>query len=160
LWDDELWEQLSQRYIAQVRRIGALAELPLALDRRLRPLLFAGELGAAAALLDETRVVEDATGSPAWPYGELSLAAFRGSQASAAALISSVMGDVTRRGEGYGVTCAEWASAVLGNGLGQHRDALAAAERATGYAGDLGFSRWALVELVEAAVRSGMTETA
>ena len=33
-------------------------ELPLALDRRARPLLFAGELAAAAALLDETRTVE------------------------------------------------------------------------------------------------------
>jgi ATP/maltotriose-dependent transcriptional regulator MalT len=37
---------------------------------------------------------------------------------------------------------------------------MAAAERATGYPGDMGFSKWALVELVEAAVHSGMTETA
>ena len=37
--------------------LGALAELPLALDRRIRPFLFAGELTAAAALLDETRTV-------------------------------------------------------------------------------------------------------
>jgi len=160
LWDDERWEQLAQRYATRVRQIGALAELPLALDRRARPLLFAGELSAAAALLDETRAVEDATGSPPWPYGELSLAAFRGDEVSAAALISSIMADATRRGEGYGITCAEWASSVLGNGLGRPRDALAAAERATEYPGDLGFSRWALIELVEAAVRSGMTDTA
>ena len=160
VWDDERWELLSRRYIQVVRQLGALAELPLALDRRARPLLFAGELAAAAALLDETRTVEEATGNPAWPYGELSLAAFRGNETTAVALISSVMGEVTRRGEGYGITCAEWASSVLSNGLGRPRDALAAAERATAYHGDMGFSKWALVELVEAAVHSGMTETA
>ena len=49
---------------------------------------------------------------------------------------------------------------MLGNGLGRSRDAMAAAERATEYHGDMGFSKWALVELVEAAVHSGMTETA
>jgi DNA-binding CsgD family transcriptional regulator len=160
LWDDERWELLSRRYLTVVRRIGALAELPMALDRRIRPLLFAGELTAAAALLDETRTVEEATGHQPWPYGALSLAAFRGNQATAAALISSIMQDVTRRGEGYGITCAEWAIAVLSNGLGQPHDAVAAAERATEYRGDLGFSRWSLVELVEAAAHAGMTETA
>jgi DNA-binding CsgD family transcriptional regulator len=160
VWDDERWELLSRRYIQLVRQLGALAELPLALDRRIRPLLFAGELTAAAALLDETRTVEDATGNPPWHYGALSLAAFRGNQATAAALISSIMRDVTQRGEGYGIAGAEWASALLSNGLGLSRDAVTAAERAAEYHGDLGFYRWALVELVEAAVHSGMTETA
>ena len=160
VWDDERWELLSRRYIQLVRQIGALAELPLALDRRARPLLFAGELTAAAALLDETRTVEEATGNPSWSYGALSLAAFRGHETSAAALINSIMRDVTQRGEGYGITAAEWATAVLSNGLGHPRDAMAAAERATEYHGDMGFSKWALVELVEAAVHSGMTETA
>ena len=160
VWDDERWELLSRRYIQLVRQLGALSELPLALDRRIRPLLFAGELTAAAALLDETRTVEDATGNPPWHYGALSLAAFRGNQATAAALISSIMRDVTQRGEGYGIACAEWANAVLSNGLGLPRDAVVAAERAAEYHGDLGFYRWALVELVEAAVHSGMTETA
>ena len=68
------------------------------------------------------------------------------------------MGDVTQRGEGLGITAAEWANAVLSNGLGRYEIALAAAQRATEYRGDLGFSNWALVELVEAAVRSGRTE--
>jgi DNA-binding CsgD family transcriptional regulator len=160
VWDDERWELLSRRYIRLVRQAGALTELPLALDRRARPLLFAGELTAAAALLDETRAVEEVTGSSPWPYGALSLAAFRGQQAGASALIETIMGDVTRRGEGLGITAAEWANAVLSNGLGRYEIALAAAQRATEYHGDLGFSNWALVELVEAAVRSGMTEAA
>jgi DNA-binding CsgD family transcriptional regulator len=160
VWDDERWELLSRRYLQLVRQLGALAELPLALDRRIRPLLFAGELTAAAALLDETRTVEDATGHPPWHYGALSLAAFRGNQATAAALITSIMRDVSQRGEGYGIACAEWANAVLSNGLGLSRDAVAAAERAAEYHGDLGFFRWSLVELVEAAAHAGMTEIA
>jgi DNA-binding CsgD family transcriptional regulator len=160
LWDDEHWELLARRYITLVRQIGALAELPLALDRRARPLLFAGELTAAAALLDETRTVEETTGNPPWPYGELSLAAFRGDEANAATLIDSIMGAATQRGEGYGITAAEWAKAVLGNGLDRPKEALAAAERATEYRGDVGFSKWALVELVEAAAHSGTPEAA
>ena len=121
IWDDERWELLSRRYVALVRQMGALAELPMALDRRVRPLLFAGELAAAAALLDETRAVEEATGHPAWPYGELSLAAFRGNESDAAALIDAIMGTVTQRGEGYGITCADWASAVLNTALADLR---------------------------------------
>jgi DNA-binding CsgD family transcriptional regulator/tetratricopeptide (TPR) repeat protein len=160
VWDDERWELLSQRYVTLVRRIGALAELPMALDRRARPLLFAGDLAAAVALLDETRTIEDATGSPPWPYGALNLAAFRGDQATAAALISSILRDVTKRGEGYGIACAEWANSVLNNGLGRSRDAMAAARRAIEYREDLGFLWWSLVELIEAAAHAGQRETA
>ena len=40
------------------------------------------------------------------------------------------MEDVTRRGEGVGITFAEWANAVLNNGLGHYGKALAAAQRA------------------------------
>jgi DNA-binding NarL/FixJ family response regulator len=45
--------------------------------------------------------------------------------------------------------------AVLYNGLGRYDDALAAARRATEYPGDLAFVTWGLVELIEAAARSG-----
>jgi DNA-binding CsgD family transcriptional regulator len=160
VWDDERWELLSQRYIRLVRKIGALADLPLALDRRARPLLFAGELTAAAVLLDETRTIERVIDSTSWPYGELSLEAFRGREASSAGLINTIEREVTERGEGLGITAAGWANAVLCNGLGRYEAALAAAHRATAYRGDLGFSNWALVELVEAAAHTGRTETA
>ena len=44
---------------------------------------------------------------------------------------------------------------MLGNGLGRYEDALASAELASAYPGDLGFSNWVLAELIEAAVRCG-----
>ena len=60
----------------------------------------------------------------------------------------------TARGEGVAIEIAEWAAAVLHNGLGEYADAAAAAQRA--YDHDvLGFGGWVLPELIEAAVRSG-----
>jgi DNA-binding CsgD family transcriptional regulator len=54
----------------------------------------------------------------------------------------------------------DWAASVLGNGQGRYEDALAAAEKGRERADGLGFATWAMVELVEAAVRSGHPERA
>ena len=54
-----------------------------------------------------------------------------------------------------GLSLAEHTDAVLHNGLGQYEQALAAAEQGSGYPPELGFGNWCLVELIEAAVRSG-----
>ena len=79
---------------------GALSELPLALTSRAYLLLFAGELTAAAALADEVQAVKEATGSGLAPYGALGLAALRGDEARAQALIDADHGgrDPARRG--------------------------------------------------------------
>jgi DNA-binding CsgD family transcriptional regulator len=53
-----------------------------------------------------------------------------------------------------------YATAVLYNGLGRYDDALAAAMKATEYPEDLAFFMWGLVELIEAAARSGNPELA
>ena len=55
---------------------------------------------------------------------------------------------------------AEWASAILFNGLGRYDRALASAQRAAEETPPLQFSPWASAELVEAAVRSGKPEIA
>jgi DNA-binding CsgD family transcriptional regulator len=52
---------------------------------------------------------------------------------------------------------AEYATAVLYNGLGRYEAALTAAQRACRY-DDLGFFNWSLTELIEAAARSGDQE--
>ncbi len=160
IWDDEGWAALSARYVQLARESGALGELPLALISRTFTLLFAGELTTAAALADEVQAVKEATGSSLAPYGALGLAALRGDEAGARDLIDATIGEVTGRGEGVGITFAEWASAVLHNGLGRYREAAAAARRATAFDVPLAPVGWSLVELTEAAVRSGMTEAA
>jgi DNA-binding CsgD family transcriptional regulator len=159
-WDADRWEALSARYVRLAREVGALSELPLALATRTFMLLFTGDLTAAASLIGETQVITEATGSNLAPYGALGLAALRADEAETTALVHATRDDVTRRGEGVGITFAEWAGAVLHNGLGRYQDALAAARRATSYEADLGSMIWPLPELIEAAARGGMTAVA
>jgi DNA-binding CsgD family transcriptional regulator len=159
-WDDKRWDELSERHIQLARDVGALSELPLALSSRAYALLFAGDLTAAAALIDEVQAVQELTGSSLAPYGALGLSALRGRTAEVAALTETTLADATVRGEGNAITSVEWATAVLNNGLGEYGQAMSAAKRAGDYPGDLGGSVWAPVELVEAAVRSGMKDVA
>ena len=160
IWDDEGWAMLSERYVRFAREAGALSELPIALMPQVMVLLFVGELTAAASAAEEMRAAVEATGSNIAPYGALSLAAFRGREAEASALIEVTLRGVSGRGEGLGISAVGWASAVLNNGLGRYAEALTAARRASENHPELGQSNWAMVELIEAAVRSGMTEAA
>ena len=67
--------------------------------------------------------------------------------------------DASVRGEGAALTYMDYARAVLYNGLGTYERAAEAAKRASDV-NELVISPWALPELVEAAARSGQTETA
>jgi DNA-binding CsgD family transcriptional regulator len=160
VWDYDHWDVLSARHVQLARETGTLSELPLALTSRAYVLLFAGELKGAASLIDEVQAVKEATGSGLAPYGALALAALRGAEAEALAVIDATMADVTRRGEGVGITFAEWANAVLNNGLGHYDKAAAAAQRACSFDEDIGELLWPTTELIEAAARTGMTEAA
>ena len=155
LWDDEQWDLLSERHVELARGVGALSELPLALSLRAFTMLSAGDLTGAACLVGEFQVAMDATGGHLAPYAELGVAALRGRQAEAAALIDATIREVNLRGEGIGIATAECATAVLNNGLGRYEKAMQAAQRATSYSVEMVIPGWATVELVEAAVRSG-----
>jgi DNA-binding CsgD family transcriptional regulator len=67
---------------------------------------------------------------------------------------------VEGRGEGEGLTFVHWAKAVLCNSLCRYDEALAAAQQASDDSPALWFSTWGLVELIEAAARSGVPEHA
>ncbi|MBO0815535.1 MAG: hypothetical protein J2P30_10405 [Actinobacteria bacterium] len=159
-WDYERLDALSARHVQLARATGALGELPLALTTRAYALLFVGELSAAAALNDEIQAVQEATGTGLSPYGAFGLAALRGDEARTRALIEVTMRDAAQRGEGQGITFAEWANAVLANGLGRYGDAVAAAQRACDFGDDPGSLIWVMPELAEAASRTGMTGAA
>jgi DNA-binding CsgD family transcriptional regulator len=160
VWDHDLMDVLSARHMRVARTTGALSELPLALTSRAYFHLFAGEVTAAAALAHEFAAVKEATGIALASYAALGVAAFRGDETTAPTLIDATMEDVTRRGEGVGITIAQWANAALNNGLGRYDRALAAARHAFGYQDDLGSLLWAVPELIEAAARTGDTEAA
>jgi DNA-binding CsgD family transcriptional regulator len=129
--------------------------LHVALNQRMGMHGHTGELAAAAALFEEAEAVGEATGSGLAPYGGLALAAWRGREAEFSKLIETRMNDLVARGEGAGLAIIPWARALLYNGLGRYQEARVAAQQDDGYHHELLFSTWALVELVEAASRSG-----
>jgi DNA-binding CsgD family transcriptional regulator len=160
MWDDDRWDLLTGKYVRLARDLGALRELPSSLSARAFMLLFAGELTAAAALVEEEQAATEATGSHLAPHSAVAVAALRGSEAEASALFEATLRDASLRSEGIGITVVEWANAVLSNGLGRYHKALVAAQRAAENPWELAFLNWALVELVEAAARSGTYEMA
>ena len=160
-WDDARWDTLSGRHVRLTREAGALSEIPLALTQRAYWLFFAGELVAAASLIEEAQVATEATGSRFAPYGALGLAALRGREAEFSALATATKDEIVQRGEGLVIGLCDWATAVLNNGLGHYQDAMAAAEKASAYLPNISTTvNWALVELVEAASRCGSPERA
>jgi hypothetical protein len=160
LWDDAGWEALSERHVRIARTTGALGDLPLALTQRGYLHLLTGELIAAASLVEEIRAATDATGSDLAPYGAVGLAALRGREAEAAYLLERTRTEVTRRGEGIGLSVIDWAVAVLCNGLGRYKEVCSAALRVAARPHDLNPSMWVMAEVIEAAVRAGKPELA
>jgi DNA-binding CsgD family transcriptional regulator len=159
MWDDESWYVLATRHAQLARDAGALSELPIALNTLIGVRLNAGELAAAAALIDEVKAVTEATGSQIAPYGAIGLAAWQGHEVEAFELIEATTKEVVPRGEGVGLTAMYWASAQLYNSLGRYDDALAAAQRADEHPEERLFATWGLVELIEAATRIGKAES-
>ena len=117
--------------------------------------LHSGQFKAAAMLVDELEAIAEATEDGLPRYGALALAGWRVDESDARQLGEAITDEALHRGEGMGLSLAEHTNAVLHNGLGQYEQALAAAEQASNYPPELGFGNWSLVELIEAAVRSG-----
>jgi DNA-binding CsgD family transcriptional regulator len=159
LWDDDTGTLLSGRQLEMVRKAGALAVLPPALDVRVTFLARCGDLPAAASLLDEMQAIADATGVPPTPYGAVWLSALQGHPTDLE-LIEAAVSDAVARGEGAVRTTAEAAKAVIYNAFGRYDAALAAAREASRLDDDVGAPTWAVAELVEAAVRSGDRQVA
>ena len=160
VWDDEGWDVLSARFVQLARDAGALSVLPLALATRSGVRLFAGELAMSSPLLDEVVAVNEATGASLAPYVGLAHVTFRGREAEATPLIEAATSELVRRGDGQGLRFMHWVTAVLCNGLGRYEEALAAAQPAGEDTYASWWRDWGLVELIEAAARSGKPELA
>jgi len=158
LWEDDRWHVVATRYVSITREAGALSELPDALDQLTAVYLFTGELAAAGSLGEEVQTVCAAIGNNQGRVGPLGLAAFRGREREARALIDATLSEAVPRGQGAAVTVAHWFHALLCNGLGHYEEALTAAQVAAEHQEEFAAPRWGLVELIEAAARSGTTE--
>ncbi|GAA3599957.1 ATP-binding protein [Kribbella ginsengisoli] len=155
VWDQETMLSTFTRQVQLVREAGALVQLPIHISTLAVALTGRGEFGAAATLIDEADAAAAATGIPLAPYPALWLAALRGREAEASALIAETIGWAGATGQRHGVTTAQWASTVLHNGLAKYDTAAAAAREATANNYEPWVSAWALPELIEAAERLG-----
>jgi DNA-binding CsgD family transcriptional regulator/tetratricopeptide (TPR) repeat protein len=155
LWDPERSRAIYARQVKIVREAGALAELPVHLSALALDLAWNGDLGGARLLIAESETVAAVTGSQLPPFAALRLHALKGDEAAAAALIDGTIEAGAARGQGLAVRVAQWAAAVLYNGLGRYEQALSAARVVTAEDADPYPNMWALPELIEAASRVG-----
>jgi DNA-binding CsgD family transcriptional regulator len=160
LWDFDSWEAIITVQADRARATGSYAPLSIALHGLGLVVTWAGNLEDAATRIAEAAAVTEATGTRIAPYGAVLLAAFRGREAEAAAVIETTIELANTGGEGLGIQFSRYASAVLYNGLGRYDDALAAARLASEDTPQLFIAAWALPELIEAAIRTGDAELA
>jgi DNA-binding CsgD family transcriptional regulator len=152
LWDAESWHAVVARQVEFARDAGALVHLQLALNLLAWSHVVAGELTTAARLFEEDRLIAEATGNPYVAYNEVIVAAWRGQEAPASALIAATLWEATAGGRG--VLSTSYASAVLHNGLGRHDAARDAAWRVF-ERDQVGYGALVVPELAEAASRTG-----
>src|SRR4051812_46799516 len=156
LWDDDAFHALSARAVRLARDTGALAVLPVSLVYRSGAHVFAGELDAAEALIQEADEIALATGNAGFRFAGVLVGAWRGVEAEAMVLINA---GLEAGGEGSVAALAGYATAILNNGLGRYEAAVDGARRGSDD-GDWGYDGASLPELVEAATRAGKPEVA
>jgi ATP/maltotriose-dependent transcriptional regulator MalT len=149
LWDLEGWKKLAGRAVQLARDAGALQKLPFALGTWSLANVCAGDFHAAAAAVAESQAVQEATNASRIETGTAWLDAWRLSEPEALERI-----DLDERSHAKPPVECECARAIAYNGAGRYEAALAAAERSC-ERHPAGSHAWALVELVEAAVRCG-----
>ena len=159
-WDSDGSTAIYERQARIVREAGALVELPVYLTSLALDKVWNGDLAGARLLIAEANTVAAATGSQLPPFAALRLLSMQGREADASTLIAATIKQATARGQGLAVRIAQWAAAVLYNGLARYDEAAAAARQVTANDIDPYPQMWALPELVEAAARAGETDVA
>jgi DNA-binding CsgD family transcriptional regulator len=147
-------DRITDQAVSSVRAAGALSLLPNLLALRAICLVNSGRLADAAEALVESDALTQVTGATVYQVSRLVLAAYRGPEQQALGLIDTTLRDAVAGGNGRVHTLGNGALAILHNGLGDHRSAMAAAQESIANEAAWGF--WGpLGELVEAAVRAG-----
>jgi DNA-binding CsgD family transcriptional regulator len=159
-WDFDRYGAIFERQAQVVRDGGALAELPQHLNGLAWYRAFAGDLAGARVIVAEIDSVAAATGTPIPPFADLRLRSLQGSEAETAPMVDATIAQATAAGQGVAEITAQWAAAVLYNGLARYDDAASAAGRVAAHALDPFMANFALPELIEAAARRGDIEAA
>jgi DNA-binding CsgD family transcriptional regulator len=159
LWDSDGATTALNRLASRQRAGGALLALHFTLMGLERNELWAGRFDAAEALSAAARDVNLASGkTPSLDLTEVERLALRGNDSETQARIDILESIAEAVGVGQLASIGQLATAVLGNSRGRYGEALAAAQLL--YDEDpVGFGTQVLPEFVEAAVRSGDTES-
>jgi DNA-binding CsgD family transcriptional regulator len=157
LWDADAWHALAARHEQFARDTGALVHLQFALNMLAWVHLLEGDVAKATLLIEEDRMIAEATGNPPVSYTEMLVAAWRGQERRATELIEATAREAAAGGLSRVGGHVAYASAVLNNGLGRHAEARDAARSA--FAHDhAGYGPFVVPELAEAAARTGDDE--
>ncbi len=157
LWDDESWHLLATRGVTIARETGALHLLPNALNYLAALNIHSGDFAAAASQVDEVIALEEATGLPPLRYSWGLLATARGKDSQE--VYDYAWNNSSERGEGSAHGMYWRFRALLHNANGRYAEALSDAQRACEREDVMSYG-WALVELIEGAVRGGAPDEA
>jgi DNA-binding CsgD family transcriptional regulator len=150
---------LAARDVQLARDAGAVIGLLHSLNSLAIICVFEGDLEAAASLISEADAIREATGTTLKAYGVMYLAALRGRETEALAVIEAGIKDATVAGHGTVVRAAQSVTATLYNSLARYDKALPAAQAASAHPFDWGCDLQ-LHELIESAARTGEREIA
>jgi DNA-binding CsgD family transcriptional regulator len=151
VWDFDAGYELATRQVRLARATGALLQLQFALNFLANFEELAGNLDEAALLLEEDRLVGEASGNPGVGYSAMTLAGYRGQEPLADELVAAASGEEATRERGRIVTFGSYARAVLYNGLARYDAARDAASDVFDY-DILGYRTLVVGELAEAAL--------
>jgi DNA-binding CsgD family transcriptional regulator len=160
LWDEEGSHAFCTLQVQRLRESGGLEQLPLFLVSQSIGCAWRGQFGHAAQLIAGADEIKLATGARMAPYDALVLVSLRGAEAPATAMIEAALKNAAEEKDELAAIVAHWGTAVLYNGLGRYKEALAAAEKACTDPFLLHRTVWALPELIEACSRVGELDKA
>lgn len=153
-FDEATYNALSRRQLELLTATGELTALPNVLTTNSGACVNTGDFAQAAALIEQSRSIAEATGTPPHRSVEAYLAAYRGQEQLCVSMVRATIEEATERGEGAAIAQAQFAAAILHTGLRQYDKAFAACSSALEY-DDIALRGYILVEMVEAAIRSG-----
>ncbi|MFD0630337.1 LuxR C-terminal-related transcriptional regulator [Catenulispora yoronensis] len=159
LGDVGMWLDITERAIRFADASGQLSVLPTALTNRAVALGHSGRFAEAWRFAAEAEAAGEITGQNSHIVAATMLEAYRGREQAALALIEALEDDGRQRDLGRLIGAAEYARAVLYNGLGNYPLAMEAALRGIAFQ-NMSVHHWTLTELVEAAARSGAPDAA
>lgn len=151
LADDVALHELAWRLDTEARQQGAAIPLALALSHTGMSELLAGQLRESERCFDQRSALDEASGYEQ-SIGALLVAAWRGEASLARGLMDTVAREAARYSQGYQLVFAGYARFVLELGLGRYREAYASLD---GQIGDTSQLKFALADMIEAAVRCG-----